>query len=194
SRASGELACHLQRTFDSFCPAVGEIHALERSREKLGEPSRQHNLALDHILAVHHDVQMASRLLPDRGEHLGMPVAEGRDADPRDEIEIAPPVRRDQPRTVGARYLHPDRCVGSLRQILAEEIAKLTHRAPTIISKNRPPPWRQSSGGDCISPGAHTYGIPIDPTVAPMLAASDSSPATAIASIRPDTAPMQSRN
>src|SRR5208282_6133501 len=180
SRASGELARHLQRTFDRFCPTVGKIHALERSREKLGEPSRQPDLALDHVLAVHHDVQMASRLLRDRGQHLGMSMPEGRDANPRDEIEIAPSVRRDQPRTLGARYLQPDRCVGSLRQILAEEIAELTHRAPIIVSMNPPPPWRQSSGGDCISPGAHTYGIPIAPTVAPTPAASDSSPATAI--------------
>src|SRR5208282_4641690 len=88
SRASCELARHLQRTFDSFRPAVGEIYALERSRQKLDEPARQHHLALDHVLAVHHDVQMAPRLLRDRIEHLGLSVAESRHPDSRDEIEI----------------------------------------------------------------------------------------------------------
>ena len=109
SRASGELARHLKRTLDRFRPAVGEIDALKRPGEKLNQPSRQGNLALDHVLAIHHDVQVAPRLLRDRGQHLGMSMAEGTDADPGDEIEIAASVRRDQPRSFGARYLQSDR-------------------------------------------------------------------------------------
>src|SRR5580704_13768921 len=194
ARSAGKLARDFQRALDRLSPAVGEIHALERRREQLDEPPRQLHLALDHILAVHHDVQMASRLRCDRVEHFGISVAERGHSDTRDEIEITASVRRDQPRALGAQYFQAERRVGSLRQVLAEEIPQLAHRRLTIRSRNAPPPWRQSSGGDCISPGAHTYGIPSVASVARISAASDSSPATATASIRPATLSTRSRN
>src|SRR5208283_1536758 len=193
ARTAGKLARDFQRALDRLGTAIREIHALERRRQQLDEPPRQLHLALDHVLAVHHDVQMAPRLRCDSVEHFGIAVAECGHSDAGDEIEVTASVRRDQPRTLGARYFEAERCVGSLRQVLAEEFAQLAHRRFTIRSRNAPPPWRQSSGGDCISPGAHTYGIPIVPSVARISAASDSSPATAIASIRPSTLSTQLR-
>src|ERR1700735_2701288 len=194
ARTAGKLARDFQSALDRLGSAVGEIDTLEWRRKQLDEPPRQLHLALDHILAVHHDVQMASRLRRNRVEHFGISVAERGHSDAGDEIEIPASVRRDQPRALGVRNFQAERRVGSLRQVLTEEIAVLAHRRFTIRSRNAPPPWRQSSGGDCISPGAHTYGIPILSGVARIPAASDSSPATAIASIRPATLSMRSRN
>src|SRR6202046_1723590 len=189
ARTAGKLARDFQSALDRLGSSVGEIDTLEGRRKQLDEPPRQLHLALDHILAVHHDVQMASRLRRNRVEHFGISVAERGHSDAGDEIEITASVRRDQPRALGVRNFQAERRVGSLRQVLTEEIAVLAHRRFTIRSRNAPPPWRQSSGGDCISPGAHTYGIPIA-----RASISQSSPTTAIASIRPDTPATQSRN
>src|SRR5882757_10741366 len=100
---------------------------------------------------------MATRLRFDRCDNVGIPVAEGGNADTRDEIKIAAAVSREQPTSFGARDFKRDRRVRGLREAPAKQVAQFAHRTPTIASSNAPPPCRHSSGGDCISPNFATY-------------------------------------
>src|ERR1700682_436497 len=140
STATGEFARGLERTFNRLRTTIGKIHAREFRRQQFAQAARKSNLALDYVLAINHDVQMAARLRLDRGDHFAMPMAERRDADTCDEIQIAPPVSSCQPRAFRARDLEPKRRVRSLRQTAPEYFTEFAHRDATIRSRNAPPP------------------------------------------------------
>ena len=86
------------------------------------------------------DVQMPPRLRLDRNSHFRISMAERGDANPRDEIQIAPSIGSYQPRTFSARNLQPQRRVRSLRQTLPKYFTEFAHRDATIMSRNAPPP------------------------------------------------------
>src|SRR5580658_3789692 len=155
--AAGELARRFERAFDRLRAAVGKIGPGKGGRQMLGEPLREPHLRLEHVLAINHHVQMAARLTLDRGEYGRIAVAERRNADPGDEIEMTAPVGGVDPGAIGARHLESDRRVGGLREMAPKKIVELAYwRVPASKSRNAPPPWRHVSGGACIWPGAAT--------------------------------------
>src|ERR1700722_7586153 len=103
---------------------------------------------------------MTTRLLIDRAQDRGMRMAERRDSNSGNEIEIAAAIGTVEPRALGARNFQPDRRIGSLRQMAREKTFEITHFGFEMKSKNAPPPCGHISGGDCIDPGSHTYVTP----------------------------------
>ena len=70
-------------------------------------------------------------------------------------------VGRVQPRTLGADDLKADRSWRGLRDMAQKAFSQRAHRAASRSSSSiAPPPCGQSSGGDCIRPGSHTYDTP----------------------------------
>src|SRR5208282_1891346 len=165
---AGVFARGLERALDRLGAAVGEVHAAEARRQQSGEAPGQRDLRFDHVLAVNHHMQMTAHLGFDRAQHRRMAVAERGDGDSRDEIEVAFAVGGVEPRTLRANDFETERRIRGLREKPAKESGQefgkgfgwTAHRA-TKRSSNAPTPWRHSSGGDCISPGAARYDTPI---------------------------------
>src|SRR5260370_36255491 len=140
SGTAGAFARGLERTNNRLSTAIGKVHARKFRREQFSRPTRKSNLALDYVLAINHNVQMPPRLRLDRSDHFRMPMAERRDADSRNEIQIAPPVGSYQPRAFSARNLASERRVRSLCETPPKHFTEFTHRDATIMSMNAPLP------------------------------------------------------
>src|ERR1019366_1759061 len=112
---------------------------------------------------------------------------ECRNADSRDEIEIAATVRSIQPGTFRARNLQPERRIGGPREVMKKEVLEIIHRAAAMKSRNAPPPCGQFSGGDCSFPGSHTYVTPAPASTSRNIAREGAGAASAKALRRPAT-------
>src|SRR5581483_3555919 len=124
--APGVLARRLERALDRLGAARREIDHVERGGER-GEPLREPDLRLLDELAVHHHVEVSLRLRAHRGHHLGVRVADVRDAHAGEEIEIRAAARVPHRRARRARDRDAERRRRRLADVAEEARAEVRH-------------------------------------------------------------------
>src|ERR1700741_4951610 len=91
SGPSGIFPRRFEGALNCLGATVGEIDASQCGRQHMRQLGRQRRLALQHILAINHYMQMAPELTVDRGDYCRMAMTERRHAYPGDQVEVAAP-------------------------------------------------------------------------------------------------------